>query len=66
MSSPVIQTEKANLELMSGKSMLHILKDVTLQVNSGEVTAVDRASGQLTVASTTSEPRRRSAARARC
>jgi putative ABC transport system ATP-binding protein len=45
MSSPVIQTEKANLELMSGKSMLHILKDVTLQVNSGEVTAVVGPSG---------------------
>ena len=45
MSVPVIQTEKANLELMSGKSMLHILKDVTLQVNSGEVTAVVGPSG---------------------
>jgi putative ABC transport system ATP-binding protein len=45
MSSPVIQTDKANLELMSGKSMLHILKDVTLQVNSGEVTAVVGPSG---------------------
>jgi putative ABC transport system ATP-binding protein len=45
MSAPVIQTEKANLELMSGKSMLHILKDVTFQVNSGEVTAVVGPSG---------------------
>ncbi len=45
MSVPVIQTDKANLELMSGKSMLHILKDVTLQVNSGEVTAVVGPSG---------------------
>ena len=45
MSSPVIQTEKANLELMSGKSMLHILKDVTFQVNGGEVTAVVGPSG---------------------
>jgi putative ABC transport system ATP-binding protein len=45
MSVPVIQTEKANLELMSGKSMLHILKDVTFQVNSGEVTAVVGPSG---------------------
>ena len=45
MSSPVIQTDKANLELMSGKSMLHILKDVTFQVNSGEVTAVVGPSG---------------------
>ena len=45
MSVPVIQTEKANLELMSGKSMLHILKDVTFQVNGGEVTAVVGPSG---------------------
>ncbi len=45
MSVPVIQTDKANLELMSGKSMLHILKDVTFQVNSGEVTAVVGPSG---------------------
>jgi putative ABC transport system ATP-binding protein len=45
MSVPVIQTEKANLELMSGKSKLHILKDVTFQVNSGEVTAVVGPSG---------------------
>jgi putative ABC transport system ATP-binding protein len=45
MSVPVIQTEKANLELMIGKSMLHILKDVTFQVNSGEVTAVVGPSG---------------------
>lgn len=45
MSVPVIQTEKANLELMSGKSMLHILKDVTFQVSGGEVTAVVGPSG---------------------
>jgi putative ABC transport system ATP-binding protein len=45
MSVPVIQTEKANLELMSGKSMLHILNDVSFQVNSGEVTAVVGPSG---------------------
>ncbi len=45
MSVPVIQTEKANLELMSGKTMLHILKDVTFQVNAGEVTAVVGPSG---------------------
>jgi len=45
MSVPVIQTEKANLELMSGKSMLHILKDVTFEVNSGEVVAVVGPSG---------------------
>jgi putative ABC transport system ATP-binding protein len=45
MSLPVIQTDKANLELMSGKSMLHILKDVTFTVNGGEVTAVVGPSG---------------------
>ena len=36
MSVPVIQTEKANLELMSGKSMLHILKDVSLTLKAGD------------------------------
>ena len=45
MPLPVIQTDKANLELMSGKSMLHILKDVTFTVNGGEVTAVVGPSG---------------------
>src|SRR3982751_3653780 len=45
MSTPVIETDQANLELMSGKSMLHILKDVTFRVNSGEVTAVVGPSG---------------------
>jgi putative ABC transport system ATP-binding protein len=45
MSVPVIETDKANLELMSGKSMLHILKDVTFQVMGGEVTAVVGPSG---------------------
>jgi hypothetical protein len=29
MPVPVIETDKTNLELMSGKSMLHILMDVT-------------------------------------
>jgi putative ABC transport system ATP-binding protein len=45
MSVPVIETEKANLELMSGKSMLHILKDVTFKVAGGEVTAIVGPSG---------------------
>jgi putative ABC transport system ATP-binding protein len=45
MPTPVIETDKANLELMSGKSMLHILKDVTFRVNGGEVTAVVGPSG---------------------
>ena len=43
--SPVIETDKANLELMSGKTMLHILKDVTFKVMGGEVTAVVGPSG---------------------
>lgn len=45
MSVPVIQTEKTNLELISGHSKLHILKDVTMQVNAGEVVAVVGPSG---------------------
>ena len=45
MSVPVIETDKTNLELMSGKTKLHILNDVTFQVNSGEVTAVVGPSG---------------------
>ncbi|MEP7240277.1 MAG: ABC transporter ATP-binding protein [Devosia sp.] len=45
MAETVIETDKANLELMSGKSMLHILKDVTFKVNAGEVTAVVGPSG---------------------
>ncbi|MEO6396447.1 MAG: ABC transporter ATP-binding protein [Devosia sp.] len=45
MSVPVIETEKTNLELMSGHSKLHILKDVTMNVNSGEVVAVVGPSG---------------------
>ena len=31
MSTPVIETDKANLQLMSGKSMLHILKELLQQ-----------------------------------
>jgi len=45
MAVPVIETDKANLELMSGKSMLHILNDVTFKVMAGEVTAVVGPSG---------------------
>ena len=41
----VIETEKTNLELMSGKSSLHILKDVTMKVSAGEVVAVVGPSG---------------------
>jgi putative ABC transport system ATP-binding protein len=42
---PVIETDRANLELMSGTSMLHILNDVTFKVMGGEVTAVVGPSG---------------------
>jgi putative ABC transport system ATP-binding protein len=45
MADPVIETDKANLELMSGKTLLHILKDVTFKVMGGEVTAVVGPSG---------------------
>ena len=45
MADPVIETDRANLELMSGKSLLHILKDVTFKVMGGEVTAVVGPSG---------------------
>jgi putative ABC transport system ATP-binding protein len=45
MADPVIETDKANLELMSGKTPLHILKDVTFKVMGGEVTAVVGPSG---------------------
>jgi putative ABC transport system ATP-binding protein len=45
MSVPVIETSKTNLELMSGHSKLHILKDVDIRVDSGEVVAVVGPSG---------------------
>ncbi|MEQ1770157.1 MAG: ABC transporter ATP-binding protein [Devosia sp.] len=45
MSVPVIETEKTNLELMTGHSKLHILKDVSMRVDSGEVVAVVGPSG---------------------
>jgi putative ABC transport system ATP-binding protein len=45
MSLPVIETQNTNLKLMSGKTELHILKDVGLVVNSGEVLAVVGPSG---------------------
>jgi putative ABC transport system ATP-binding protein len=45
MSQPVIETDKTNLTLMSGRSQLHILKDVTMRVDGGEVVAVVGPSG---------------------
>jgi putative ABC transport system ATP-binding protein len=45
LSQPVIEAHKLNLELMSGKSKLHILKDVEMKMNAGEVVAVVGPSG---------------------
>ncbi len=45
MSTPLIQTNNANLELVSGANMLHILKDINLTVNPAEVVAIVGPSG---------------------
>jgi len=45
MPTPVIETEKTNLYLTTGKTQLHILKDVTFTLNPGEVAAVVGPSG---------------------
>ena len=45
MSNPVIETTDTNLFLVSGKERLHILKDITLRVEPGEVVAVVGPSG---------------------
>lgn len=45
MSLPLIETEQANLVLMSGKSELHILHDISLDVAPAEVVAVVGPSG---------------------
>src|SRR6185437_350967 len=45
MSTPVIETEKTNLHLTTGKTQLHILKDVSFSLNAGEVAAVVGPSG---------------------
>lgn len=45
MSTPVAVARGLNLHLKSGGQPLHILKDVSLELNSGEVTAVVGPSG---------------------
>jgi putative ABC transport system ATP-binding protein len=45
MTTPVIETDKTNLYLTTGKTQLHILKDVTFTLNAGEVAAVVGPSG---------------------
>jgi len=43
--TPVIETRDTNLHLMSGKVSLHILKDINLQLDPGEVVATVGPSG---------------------
>ena len=45
MSSPVVSTAALNLHLQSGKTPLHILKDIDLSIITGEVVAVVGPSG---------------------
>ena len=45
MTSPVIETVKTNLFLTTGKTQLHILKDVSFKLNAGDVAAVVGPSG---------------------
>jgi putative ABC transport system ATP-binding protein len=45
MTTAVIETDKTNLYLTTGKTQLHILKDVTFTLNAGEVAAVVGPSG---------------------
>lgn len=45
MSSPVVSTAAMNLHLRSGKTPLHILKDIDLRIEAGEVVAVVGPSG---------------------
>src|SRR5665213_1939998 len=45
MATPVIETVKTNLFLTTGKTQLHILKDVSFALNAGEVAAVVGPSG---------------------
>ena len=45
MPAPLIETRDANLELMSGTKMLHILKDINLSIDPAEVVAIVGPSG---------------------
>lgn len=45
MKTPVIEAANTNLHLTSGKTPLHILKDVNLRVDAGEVAAIVGPSG---------------------
>jgi putative ABC transport system ATP-binding protein len=45
MPKPVIKTKDANLHLLSGKTPLHILKDINLTINPAEVVAIVGPSG---------------------
>ncbi|WP_375452708.1 ABC transporter ATP-binding protein [uncultured Devosia sp.] len=45
MGSPVVETAAMNLHLTSGKTPLHILKDVSFHIDPGEVVAVVGPSG---------------------
>jgi putative ABC transport system ATP-binding protein len=45
MDSPVVQTQRMNLHLRSGKTQLHILKNIELAIGAGEVVAVVGPSG---------------------
>lgn len=45
MRSPVVQTQRMNLQLRSGKTPLHILKDISFTIDAGEVVAVVGPSG---------------------